>query len=534
MDPARTSEVSGTPSVATHLLARQRVELQLDARDRRRIPAAGPFVVVANRQLPGIDELLLWEAFAERQPCLRILTTRMERLPEALRPHAIELPFLSDLPKGKKAVRRALKAVRAAIERGCSLALVVRFGPGRRDPREALRQRKLLFRFLRKLGLPVVPVRLAVRGSALVERGLRAAGRGMRATRVAMRIGRAIPADQVAAFERTRDFRRYLQARIFALGMELDLKPLLQLPRPRPDAPEPIAPPEDSEAIAREIEAMRFANLLASQGPFDVLVAQAHNIPVALREIGRLRELAFREVGEGTGKARDLDEYDLYYLQLIIWDREARRIAGGYRMGPGDRIFAEHGAGGFYISSLFKVKPGFWPIMQQAVELGRSYVVPDYQRKRLPLFLLWKGILYYLLRHPQYRYLYGPVSISKHFSHLSRSLIVAFIRKYFFNEELARYLEPRKPFRVETDKVDLDALIDSLDHGIQSLDQLIEDIEPDHIRLPVLIRQYIKLNARFISFNVDPDFNDVLDGFIILDLHDVPYSMIEALKKETE
>ncbi|RMD71770.1 MAG: hypothetical protein D6818_07455 [Bacteroidetes bacterium] len=111
---------------------------------------------------------------------------------------------------------------------------------------------------------------------------------------------------------------------------------------------------------------------------------------------------------------------------------------------------------------------------------------------------------------------------------------MAFIRKYFFNEELAQYLEPRKPFRVETDKVDLDALVDSLGDGIQSLDQLIEDIEPDHIRLPVLIRQYIKLNARFISFNVDPNFSDVLDGFIILDLHDVPYSMIEALKKETE
>ncbi len=493
-----------------------------------------PCIVVANRQLPGVDELLLWETLGEKLPCLRLLTTQMQRLPQPLQPRAIELPLLSDLPKGKKAVRRALKAVQAALDEGCTLALVVRFGPGRLDPREALRQRKLLFRFLRKLDLPIVPVRLAVRGGAFVHRGLRAAGLNRSATTVAMRIGRPIARAQLRQFDTARDFRRYLRARIFALGLDLDVKPLLHLPRPRPAQPQPIAPPEAPQVIAREIEALRYANLLASRGPFDVLVAEAHEIPATLREIGRLREQTFRQAGEGTGKARDLDEYDLYYLQLIIWDREARRIVGGYRMGPGDRIFAEHGLSGFYISSLFKVKRGFWPIMRQAVELGRSYVVPDYQRRRLPLFLLWKGILYYLLQHPQYRYLYGPVSISKHFSHLSRSLIVAYIRKHFFDHELARQLVPRKPFRFDSSDVDLETLIDSLGNEIQSLDQLIEDIEPRHLRLPVLIRQYVRLNARFISFNVDPNFSDVLDGFILLDLHEVPYSMIEALKKEAE
>ena len=150
----------------------------------------------------------------------------------------------------------------------------------------------------------------------------------------------------------------------------------------------------------------------------------------------------------------------------------------------------------------------------------------------MPLFLLWKGILHFLLQNPQYRYLYGPVSISKYYSHISKSLIIAFIKKYYYDKELARFLRPRKPFKAKVDKVDIDLLTENFGNELKVLDNFIEDIEPDHFRLPVLIRQYIRLNARFISFNVDPHFSNVLDGFIILDLQDVPYSMIEALKQE--
>ena len=136
------------------------------------------------------------------------------------------------------------------------------------------------------------------------------------------------------------------------------------------------------------------------------------------------------------------------------------------------------------------------------------------------------------MNHQNYRYLYGPVSISKYYSNLSRGLIVAFIKNFYFNHELAQYLKPKKPFKARVDKVDIDLLAAKLGDEIKNLDNLIEDIEPAHIKIPVLVRQYLKLNARFISFNVDPNFSDVLDGFIILNLEDVPESMIEALKKE--
>jgi putative hemolysin len=289
----------------------------------------------------------------------------------------------------------------------------------------------------------------------------------------------------------------------------------------------------NSALIQQEIEHLSFGNLIASQANFDVFVAKAKQIPNVLNEIGRLRETTFRAVGEGTGKSLDLDEYDLYYLQLIIWDREERKIVGGYRLGKGDEIFARYGVEGFYINNFFKIDEGFYPIMQQAVELGRSYIVPDYQKKRLPLFLLWRGILFFLLQNPQYRYLYGPLSISKYYSEVSRSLIVEFVKRFFYDYELAKFLKPRKPFKVKTEKVDIDLLLQNMTGEMSALDNFIEDIEPSHISMPVLLKQYVKQNAKIIGFNVDPNFSDVLDGFMILDLHDVPYATIEALKKES-
>lgn len=178
------------------------------------------------------------------------------------------------------------------------------------------------------------------------------------------------------------------------------------------------------------------------------------------------------------------------------------------------------------------MKPGFFPILQQAVELGRSYVVTDYQKHRLPLFLLWKGILNFLLANPNYRYLYGPVSISKEFSDVSKSVIVEFVKRFCFDGKLAKLVRPRKPFRVKTKSVNTRLLAEMLHGEFDALESFVEAIEPAHFKVPVLFRQYLKQNAKFISFNVDPNFSDCLDGLMILDLRDLPASTIEALKQE--
>lgn len=288
--------------------------------------------------------------------------------------------------------------------------------------------------------------------------------------------------------------------------------------------------PEHDRVVSAEIDALPADQCLVQQGGYAVYIASADQIPYTLQEIGRLREITFRAVGEGTGQEIDLDAYDAYYRQLIIWDDTAKCIAGGYRIGVGEEILRERGIEGFYISSLFMIDREFAPVLGQCIELGRSFIVADYQKKRLPLFLLWKGILFYLLRHLWCRYLIGPVSISKYYSDLSRSLIVAFVKEHYFDNAHAQYITPRKPFTVPLRDIHLQSALKDI-QDIEALENLLEHIEPEYFRLPVLLKQYIRQNARFIGFNLDPAFNDALDGLMLLDLRNVRAETIENLSK---
>jgi len=347
-----------------------------------------------------------------------------------------------------------------------------------------------------------------------------------------IRLAKPLDTETIRRLKGRDRLRRYLLTKLRMMDSALELQPFYQ-PDKGDDELEPIPEPFEPEQIIAEMNALRPGQRLCEQGDFEVWLARAEQIPVTIREIGRLREKTFREVKEGTGKALDIDEYDLYYDQLIIWDRNARVVVGGYRIGRGDEIFQTYGVQGFYIHSLFRIDEGFYPILPQSLELGRSYIVREYQRKRLPLFLLWKGILQLLLTHPQYRYLYGPVSISSHYTDISRSLIIYFVKKHFFDKQLAQYLRPRKKFRYPVNKKTLELLTTGLRGDLDRLNSLIEDIEPGHFRIPVLLRQYIRQNARFIAFNLDPNFSDALDGFIILDLKNIPAETLESLQKET-
>jgi len=389
-------------------------------------------------------------------------------------------------------------------------------------PRKYQRSKRFV-KTIREAKLGILPIHLAMKpvGKELNKK----AG-------VSLKIGRLIKVKEQAQFKKNRHFRQFIRSKIIALRYSLEMKQLYLNPL-SPESPKvPIAVPILQELVEADITNLKENNSIIRQGDYEVFVASAKEIPNALQEIGRLREITFRAVGEGTGNSRDLDEYDLYYKQLIIWNSKDKRIVGGYRIGEGDQIFEKLGVEGFYIHSLFKIKKGFFPIMRQSIELGRSYLTPDYQRQRLPLFLLWKGIVHFLLKNPHYQYIYGPVSISKYYSQLSKSLIVAFVKRFYFNKQLAKYLKPRKPFKVKTKDIELKALMRNLNGVLQNLDNFVSDIEPDHFKIPVLLKQYVKQNARFISFNVDPNFSDVLDGFMILAIKDIPPSTLEALKKE--
>jgi putative hemolysin len=265
---------------------------------------------------------------------------------------------------------------------------------------------------------------------------------------------------------------------------------------------------------------------------FTVYCAPSSKIPDLLTEIGRLREITFREVGEGTNRSIDIDEYDLYYHQLFIWDHNEKRLAGAYRIGPGREILTQYGKQGFYINTLFSIEDEMTPVLNECLELGRSFIVSDYQRKTLPLFMLWKGILYFLLKNPGYRYLIGPASISNNYSPVSKELIVKFIMKNHFDENLAEWMLPRHEFKFSKNDNLIKTLLQSTENDIDLLDKTVSDLEEQNQGLPVLIKKYIQLNAKIIGFNIDPDFNYSLDGLIFLDAFNIPEQVLESLSKD--
>jgi hypothetical protein len=294
----------------------------------------------------------------------------------------------------------------------------------------------------------------------------------------------------------------------------------------------PVVDQVPDNILIDEFNRVREENELYTFKNYTLICAPTETIPNIAIEIGRLREITFRQVGEGTGKAIDIDEYDFYYHHLIMWDNDANRIVGAYRIGKGKEILAKYGIKGFYINSLFKIKKEFSPLLADSLELGRSFIVSEYQRKPLPLFLLWKGLLFFLLKNAEYRYLIGPVSISNDLSKFSRSLIVDFAKAYAYDDVLARLISPRKKFLVKPDKVvDREIIIDTSDNDINKLEMALRDIDPGY-RLPVLLKKYIELNAKIIGFNIDPKFNNCLDGLIILDTYEVPFEFVKALSKE--
>lgn len=291
-----------------------------------------------------------------------------------------------------------------------------------------------------------------------------------------------------------------------------------------------ISPAPDYVQLCLEIESLKETNIVLSTYPYILIVCNLSGQPALRQELGRQREITFRWVGESTGLPLDIDSYDDYYEQLIIWDQNANRLVGGYRFGSGDKIYSTYGREGFYINSFFEIAPEFDEYLPRCLELGRSFIVKDYQRKTLPLYLLWKGILAYQISHPQFQYLIGSVSISRFYSDFSRQVLMEYAGKHFFHPEFSKWFRPRIPF---------DPALSQLDHTYEysegtteSLTRIIDKIRPEHIRFPILMKQYIRQNARFLGFNLDPDFNDALDGLMILDIADVPLETLQLLQRE--
>jgi putative hemolysin len=541
MNPEATDTSLLLEKVIGPLLADQRIQIR--SGPNRSIPATGAAIVVVNRLLGGPDPLIvlaaLWAVRAD------IVVYGHEDLIEVNALHGV-VNCLIDQGSSED-LQDAFEQV---IGSG---ALLVLF-PSKQGRMSRLtggmaldkRWEVDVINAIHGLECPIIPIYLQTEAylklihssnfsfDRLTAYFGQLAGRDKQ---IDVIMGRPVSPDVWHRFTSDEQLARYLRARLYALGSAME-PDLFFIPKgiagsASADAPPmPVMAQGDMELVAAEM--MRLP-VLVEQGEYTVHLADARAIPNALKEIGRLRELTFRTVGEGTGKETDLDEYDLHYDHLILWDRKEKQIAGCYRIGFGDAIMSRFGRRGFYVRSLFRLSKRLNPYLMQSIELGRSFVCPEYQRGRLPLFMLWRGILLILQQRPQFRYVIGPVSISNRYSKVSRQLMVSYVLKHHWDAQLAQYVRPRKAFRPsKATDVDVDALIDAEGNELSSIDGLIAEIEPGHVRMPVLLKRYMAQEARIIGFNVDPKFSGALDGLMILDIRKIPGATWANLKADLE
>ncbi len=527
----------------------EKLELDYEVREDelKRIPREGPFITVSNHPFGGVDGMLLIKVISGIRPDIRIMANfLMQRIDPVAEFFLPVNPF--EKRKDRASSLAGIKMAIQHVQEGKVLGLfpageVSSYNQDNFGKTDRQWQTSAI-KMIRNAKVPVVPVYFEGTNSrifhilGLIHPSLRTVKLASemfnkKHRKIRIRIGHPITVKEQDEFTDLARYGRFLRAKTYSLGSALEVKRFF-LPRfKRVKKPEPIAPPVAPSKIRHEIELLRRDEdaLLFSNNTFEVYCTASTRIPFIMNEIGRLREITFRGVGEGTNRSMDLDEYDLYYHQLFVWDAQEEQIVGAYRVGIGKDILQRYGVRGFYVHSLFRMQRGFKKILRQSMELGRSFIREEYQRKPLPLFLLWKGILYFLIKNSEYRYLIGPVSISNRFSEFSKSMIINYIRKNYYNRDLARYIRPRTRYNVPGYNIDEDIILESADN-LQKFDHFIDDVETSGYKMPVLLKRYLKLNGRIISFNVDPKFNNALDGLLILDLFDVPVETIASLSKE--
>jgi putative hemolysin len=511
---------------------------QVQTSDQGRIPASGPALIVANHPFGLLEGLILVDMLERVRPDFRIVANGLLATTPALH----ERVFFVN-PFENASVTQNCRGLRASLDWLRHGGMLVMFPAGevshlnwREAPVTDPKWNSASARLACKIGCCTVPLffeganSLPFQMLGAIHPGLRTLNLAhelvkKRKHTVKVRVGTAIPASVLKSHGDAESATGYLRARTYLL--------LNRPTRPQalsrfPPRAKPLSAPGSAEFISREVACLGPERILASGGEFQVLLAPAGEIPNLLNEIGRCRELTYRAVGEGTGKAFDLDEFDRHYEHLILWHATNRRVAGGYRLAATTDILPSRGIKGLYTNTLFHYAPEFFDHIGPALELGRSFVYPEYQRHYSPLLLLWKGIAAYVQRRPECAVLFGAVSISGDYQALSRTLIVDYLKGHLA-KDLIGLVRPRRGFRRH---LPLPKNVKLLSRLIGSLDELsasVQDLELDGKGLPVLIRQYMKVGGQFLGFNIDPHFSNALDALICADLRVAATPMLERL-----
>jgi putative hemolysin len=525
------------------------INFEIPDEDLKRIPKEGPFITISNHPLGGIDGVLLLKLLVEKRTDYKIIANFLLHRVAPLKPYVMPVNPFED----RKDVKSSLTGIKNALlhlREGKPLGIfpageVSTYKDGKLNVDKPWEEGAV--KLIKKANVPVIPIYFHAKNSrffyflAKISDTLRTAKLpsevvSQRGKIIKVRIGKPISVkDQkeykdIPAFYEFIRKKTYMLANPFEKAHKLISAQNIKIPK---KAAKKITTQKNTDLFIKEVDALREADgrLLESKN-YEVFFASAKEIPNLLHEIGRLREITFREVGEGTNKEIDLDQFDNDYHHLLLWDREAKRLAGAYRMGLGKEIYKKYGINGFYIQTLFRIEPELHQMMSNTIEMGRAFIVGEYQQKPMPLFLLWKGIVHVTLRYPEYKYLMGGVSISNKFSDFSKSLMIEFMKSHYYDPYIAQYIHPKKEYKVKLKDADKDFVFDSTKADMQKFDKIIDEIEPGALRIPVLIKKYVKQNARLVAFNVDPKFNNAVDGLMYIKVSDIPDSTVKPVMEE--
>ncbi|MGB0456006.1 MAG: GNAT family N-acyltransferase [Flavobacteriaceae bacterium] len=531
------------------LLKEFKIRFEIPDEDLKRLPKEGAYITVSNHPLGGVDGILLLKLMIEQRSDFKIIANFLLHKIEPLIPYIMPVnPF-----ENRKDVKSSVTGFKNALlhlKEGHPLGI---FPAGEVS---TYRDGKLLvdkpweaaaMKLAKKAKVPIVPIYFHAKNSPLFYR-LSKISDTLRTAKlpselltqknrvIKVRIGRPISVKDQEQHETLEEFSDFIRKKTYMLSNAFENPKILKNISSSikiNKAPKKIITPVNPLIMRSEVDDLRAKNLRLLQSKnYEVYLAPAATIPNILREIGRLREITFREIGEGTNKAIDLDHFDTYYHHMFLWDTEAECLAGAYRMGLGTEIYEAFGIDGFYLQDLFRFEPELHDMMSKSIELGRAFIIKQYQQKPMPLFLLWKGIVHTTLRFPNHKYLIGGVSISNRFSNFSKSLMIEFMKSHYYDPYLAQYVHPKKEFKVKLKDADKDFVFDATEADLNKFDKIIDEIEPGALRLPVLLKKYIKQNARLIAFNVDPLFNNAVDGLMYIRISDLPDSTVRPVLEE--